>query len=378
MQKDLHIGIIGSGQLARMLAQAGQPLGATFAFAADAGADNSPVSGLGNLVSLADYTDAGDLYVAMGRPSVITVEKEHVDVPLLEALSAFCQVSPNPQAVHITQNRTREKTFLNDLGIPTVGFAQATDRASLIKGVTDIGYPVILKSEEQGYDGKNQWRLKSPEDLKHYCTQYDKNPVDLVIEQWVSFEAEVSMVAARSSEGQKTFYPLTENRHQNGILLTSRAPAPHGSEALAQKATDYLNKILEALNYVGVIAMECFIVGDQLLVNELAPRVHNSGHWTQQGCATSQFENHVRAILGMPLGSVNLFGQAAMLNLLGIAAKTEHLSAPQTTLHWYDKACKPGRKVGHINIQDADANTVDSLLSTLENIHYPSHYRSGT
>ena len=212
----MHVGIIGSGQLARMLAQAGQPLGATFAFAADEGADSSPVSGLGTLVSLADYADAKALYDAMGKPQVITVEKEHVDVPLLEALSAFCRVAPNPKAVYVTQHRTREKTFLNSLNIPTVGFAQATDRDSLIAGVTQMGYPIILKSEEAGYDGKNQWRLQCQADLEQFCKNYENNPVDLVIEQWVTFEAEVSMVAARGLDGQKAFYTLTENRHQNG------------------------------------------------------------------------------------------------------------------------------------------------------------------
>lgn len=373
---NLHIGIIGSGQLARMLAQAGQPLGATFAFAADPGADNSPVAGLGDLVALADYEDPSALYAAMGKPAVITVEKEHVHTPLLEALTAFCRVAPNPKAVFVTQHRTREKTFLNNLNIPTVGFAQATDRESLIAGVQQIGYPVILKSEEAGYDGKNQWRLQTAADLEQFCTHYDSNPIDLVIEQWVQFEAEVSMVAARGIDGQKSFYALTENRHQNGILLTSRAPAPHGSDALTLKATNYLNNILDALDYVGILAMECFIVGDQLLVNELAPRVHNSGHWTQQGCQASQFENHVRAIAGLPLGPVAPLGQAGMLNLLGIQAHTDALASPDAsrcaTLHWYDKACKPGRKVGHINIQDNKADTVDTLLTTLEQLHYPA------
>jgi 5-(carboxyamino)imidazole ribonucleotide synthase len=251
-----------------------------------------------------------------------------------------------------------------------VGFAQATNPTELVAAIDQLGYPVILKSEEAGYDGKNQWRLKQPEDLSQFLAHYQENPLNLVIEQWVSFQAEVSMIAARNLNGEKAFYTLTENRHKNGILLTSRVPAPQGSDALTTLAQRYLTKLLDALDYVGVLAMECFVVEDQLLVNELAPRVHNSGHWTQQGSSCSQFENHVRAILDMSLGASDLLGQAAMLNLLGIQANTEHLPPTQTTLHWYGKTCKPGRKVGHINIQDNDANTVDDILQSLENALY--------
>jgi 5-(carboxyamino)imidazole ribonucleotide synthase len=366
----MHIGIIGCGQLARMLAQAGAPIGATFSFVVEPGADPTPVKGLGQQTPLRDCMTPAELYAALDNPSVITVEKEHVDVPLLEALSAFCRVAPNPQAVHITQNRSREKNFLNQLGIPTVGFAQADSEQALRTAAQQIGFPIIIKSEEAGYDGKNQWRIRSQADLDKFCAAQQHSALDLVVEQWVSFQAEVSMVAARNTQGEKTFYALTENRHQNGILLTSRVPAPHGSEALSQKAQHYLNTLLDALNYVGVLAMECFILGDQLLVNELAPRVHNSGHWTQQGSNTSQFENHVRAILGMPLGQADLRHHAAMVNLLGIEASAGQVASPQTTLHWYDKTCKPGRKVGHINIQDECGKTVDDKLNALLGVLY--------
>jgi 5-(carboxyamino)imidazole ribonucleotide synthase len=366
----MHIGIIGSGQLAQMMAQAGKKLDMTFSFVCDSLAEADPVTGLGEVVINEGFDSVKALYDAMGKPDVITIEKESVDPILLDGLKKFCPVAPNSKAVTITQNRSSEKNFLNGINIPTVGFASVSTAEAIETTVKTFGFPVVIKSEELGYDGKNQWRLFNDSDLKEFVKNF--SPSQVVVEQWVAFSAEVSMIASRNTKGEKVFYPLTENRHENGILLTSIVPT-RWAEKFEAKAVSYINQIMETLDYVGTIAMECFIVGDELLVNELAPRVHNSGHWTMTGSVTSQFENHLRAIAGMPLGETRITQQTAMLNLLGKAVTEEQIQTPDATLFWYNKELRPGRKMGHINIRHENAQVLEESLKALEKQIYSTH-----
>ncbi|NVJ59011.1 MAG: 5-(carboxyamino)imidazole ribonucleotide synthase [Gammaproteobacteria bacterium] len=364
----MRLGIIGSGQLAQMMAHAGKPLGISFAFAAESKDGAIPVEGLGDIVMINGDETAEQLFNAMGQPDVVTVEKEDVNIPLLKDMQQFCRVAPNPDAVLVTQNREREKTYLRDLGIPTVGFAMAESIADIEKAVEELGFPVIVKSVEQGYDGKNQWRLKTQDDIAEFANHYDGARV--IVEQWVKFTGEVSMIAARSVSGNKAFYPLTENCHKNGILLTSKTPASDWAIELDSVAQDYLLKLMDKMDYVGVLAMECFVVDGKLLVNELAPRVHNSGHWTQEGCEASQFENHLRAIFDMPLGNTKRKTPTAMLNLLGVKVTSDDVDIDSAVVHWYNKSVRPGRKVGHINITKTDSVDPFEVLERLEKQFY--------
>jgi 5-(carboxyamino)imidazole ribonucleotide synthase len=362
------IGIIGGGQLARMLAQEGQTLGARFSFLVEPQEDWSPVKGLGEVVVKDPAWDTATLYQKLGRPQVITTEREAVDTDLLQALADFCRVAPDHKAVSIMKNRSNEKQFIESLNIPTARFAIATNRQQVIEGAAKVGLPLIIKSSENGYDGKNQWRIKTQEELNHYVENY--SDLEVILEQWINFETEVSMVATRSLSGEIAYYALTENVHSNGILLTSVAPAVKWREKFETTAQHYMKTIMEALNYVGTMAMECFIAGDDLLINELAPRVHNSGHWTLTGTQCSQFKNHLLAILGVSLGETEIIAPTAMLNLLGKEVQEETLPTGVASLNWYNKKVKPGRKVGHINIMDQDPGQVMAVLEQLKTSIY--------
>lgn len=360
----MHIGIYGTGQLARMMAHDGKKLGATFSFIAEPNDDVSAIKGLGEQVMFSGNESADDIYKALGEPEVITVEKEAVDVPLLRELQKRCRVSPNPDVLEITQHRLREKNFLNKIGIPTAGYAEANSAADVKKAIENLGIPVAVKSIEQGYDGKNQWHLKTEQDVEKFLETYNNSP--LIIEQWVPFEAEVSLIAARSLAGDIAFYAMAHNEHRGGILISSIVPAKNYQEKFTKRAQEYLSKILTESNYVGVLSMECFVKGDELLVNELAPRVHNSGHWSQAGTTCSQFENAIRAVMGIELGNTELKGPTAMLNLLGKEVAKSDITIPGAQLHWYDKQCKPKRKVGHINFQHDDYAELEKHLAALE------------
>jgi 5-(carboxyamino)imidazole ribonucleotide synthase len=360
----MHIAIIGSGQLAQMMAQAGKELGITCAFLASPGDDTAAVEGLGDIVIATPSIAPASLYHALGNPQWITVDKESVDVQLLEAFEAYCPVAPSPNAVALTQHRRKEKQWLKSLGIPTAQFVIIDASGDLITAANQLGYPFVLKSVEQGYDGKNQWLIRDESAMTDFARTFRDQ--QLIAEQWVAFSREVSIIGVRARSGEIQFYPLTENRHQNGILVSSRAPADLPLGQLTNKAQSYLRTVMEDCDYVGVMAMECFVTDSQLLVNELAPRVHNSGHWTQQGCKTSQFSNHLRAITGLPLGETEAVAPTAMLNILGRVIEANEIRIPNATLHWYNKNCRPGRKVGHINIVGDEAEPLDNALKALE------------
>ncbi|MFL0797041.1 MAG: 5-(carboxyamino)imidazole ribonucleotide synthase [Cellvibrionaceae bacterium] len=356
----MHIAIVGCGQLSRMMALAAIPMGFTFSFVADEGEDTRCVDFLGKVVKWVPGSSIAELYEALGRPAKITVEKEQVDIALVEALQAHCPVHPNPVAFSACQHRYREKQLLDQLGIPCAPYIYGMPSDDAAK---KIPLPVVVKSCREGYDGKNQWVLRTPEDVTAFDDIAEEDAY--IVEQMIPFEKEVSQVSVRSEDGEIRHYPLTENTHENGILRQSVSPAVGASETLTRAAQDYMTRIMEELNYVGTMAMETFVMGDKLLVNELAPRVHNSGHWTQSGAMTCQFENHMRAVSGLPLGSTGACGVAGMVNLIGTEAAPLASLEPNTKVHWYDKGVRPGRKLGHINVV---AGNYDELFQQLEAI----------
>jgi len=359
----MHVAIVGCGQLARMMALAGWPMGHRFTFLADPGEGTVCVEGLGNIVQLTTELTGETLYTALGKPDVVTVEREHVNVALLDTLESHCLVHPAPEAIKYCQHRGREKTFLNSLGIQTAPFYIANTADELEAGVHALGFPVFVKTCEEGYDGYGQWVLRTDADLNKLLEEADNLP-EVVIEGRINFDREVSLIAARNASGECVFYPLTENLHRNGILWSSLAPA-EAPEAMHVKARDIADKVLNALEYVGVIAIEMFQSGDELVVNELAPRVHNSGHWTQGAGICSQFENHLRAICNFGLGITHNSQHAGMVNLLGIEAPKSILSKSNVQHHVYNKSLRPGRKVGHLNLVSDDRIALEAQLEAI-------------
>ena len=354
----MKVGVLGAGQLARMIALAGIPLGLEFIFldpSADACANR-----LGEPL-IGDYNDPILLAQLAERADVVTYEFENVPAEVAEFLASHTQVHPSPKALAVAQDRLVEKTFFHDIGIPTPNYAAVDSLEDLAQAMTDIGYPAVLKSRTQGYDGKGQSVLKSANDLKPAWELLQGVPA--VVEAFVPFNREVSIVAVRSVSGEVVFYPLSENLHRGGILRVSKCST---DDAMQQQAESYVSRLLEALDYVGVLALELFEINGQLLVNEFAPRVHNSGHWTIEGAETSQFENHLRAILDMPLGATRAVGKSAMVNFIGGLPKTEELLAiPHTHLHLYDKAPRKGRKVAHATVRAENAEQLSVLIQKL-------------
>lgn len=355
----MHVGIIGCGQLARMLALAGIGMGFRFSFVNDNGAtETSCVDGLGTIASWQPGDSAQALYEALGRPDCITVEKEQVDSRLLESLAEVCALHPNRDSVEIIKDRRREKGLVDQLEIPTARYVVGVSAA---EAVATLGYPAVAKSCTEGYDGKNQWVIRSKDDAARFDAQED--PAGYIFEQFIPFDREVSLVAARNLHGEVIAYPLAQNSHENGILRRTIVPAPQASDSLAQRALDYITRLLNHLDYVGVLAMECFVHGEDLLVNELAPRVHNSGHWSQLGADTCQFENHLRAISGMALGSTRVNAVAGMENLIGVEMPALSTIGSRSALNWYGKSVRPGRKLGHVNFIASDYAELESLMA---------------
>lgn len=373
------VAIVGSGQLARMMALAGISMGYNFAFLCTEQDDTSAVQGLGHLVQT-DYgkLSANEIYLLLGKPNVITVEKEDLDVELLRALNELCPVYPNPDAVEISQNRRSEKKFIESLGFIVAPWAATDHVESLMNAGIKLGWPLIIKRCSTGYDGKGQWRVKN---LQEACEVLEQaNPKDTFIaEQMIDFDKEVSIVSARDQHGNIMHYSLTENVHKDGILHYSFAPAKDVSDEVIEQAKKVASAALEKLDYVGVLTIEFFLKDDQLLINEFAPRVHNSGHWTQIGCNSSQFHKHIRAISGQAIAQAPNQGYSAMINLLGKTPLDKHLLDDELQIHWYNKSVKPGRKVGHININDMDVAKVEAKLhQTLLDINNPQSSLSQT
>ncbi|HSN22807.1 MAG TPA: 5-(carboxyamino)imidazole ribonucleotide synthase [Methylomicrobium sp.] len=354
----MKVGVLGAGQLARMIALAGYPLGVDFIFldpSADACANR-----LGEHL-LGDYNDPRLLAQLAEQADVVTYEFENVPADVAEFLASHTQVHPAPKALAVAQDRLIEKTFFHDLDIPTPAYAAVDSLESLEQAMLMIGWPAILKSRTLGYDGKGQSLLKSADDLKSAWELLAGAPA--IVEAFVPFNREVSIIAARNVSGAIVFYPLSENFHRGGILRVSECC---DNDPMQQQAESYISRLMEELDYVGVLALELFEIDGKLIANEFAPRVHNSGHWTIEGAETSQFENHLRAILDLPLGATSPVGKNAMVNFIGGLPVTEELLAiPHAHLHLYDKAPRKGRKVAHATVRAETTEKLTALIKQL-------------
>ncbi len=346
------VGVLGGGQLGRMLALAGLPLGLRFRFLEPA--DESPAGQVAERV-VGAFDDADSLDRFADGLDLVTYEFENVPTAAARRLAQRVPVYPPPAALELSQDRLAEKNLFKRLNIPTTEYAAVGSRALLEQAVERLGYPAVLKTRRLGYDGKGQAVIRGPADVERAWRLLGDRP--LILEEFIPFEREVSQLAVRGRDGAVAFYPLVENHHEHGILRWSLAPAPGVAADLQAGANDYALRVLRELNYVGVLAIEFFLRGEQLIANEMAPRVHNSGHWTIEGAETSQFENHLRAAAGWPLGSTAPVGWSAMVNLIGAAPDVAALLAlPDAHLHLYGKAPRPGRKLGHVTLRAADAD----------------------
>ncbi|MEJ2541969.1 MAG: 5-(carboxyamino)imidazole ribonucleotide synthase [Gemmatimonadota bacterium] len=356
------IGVLGGGQLGRMLAHAGIPLGLRFRFME--AKRPCPADAVGTVVR-SGYDDPGVLNTFAEGLALATYEFENVPVEAVEALAGSVIVRPGVEALEMAQDRLREKEGFERMGIPTNAYVPVEGREELESALKEIGLPAVVKTRRMGYDGKGQAIIRAEEDLDEAWEAVGGVP--LLVESFVEFDRELSLVAVRSRGGAFASYPLVENVHVNGILYTTEAPAANVSKSLQQKAEGMVLRLMEDLQYVGVMAVEFFQRGDELLANEMAPRVHNSGHWTQNGAVTSQFENHLRAILALPLGATDARGVTVMLNLLGGLPKIEEVvGEPRAHLHLYDKKPRPGRKIGHVNVVSHDAESAWEVVKKIE------------
>jgi 5-(carboxyamino)imidazole ribonucleotide synthase len=356
------VGILGGGQLARMMALAGAPLGLRF-LVLDTVAD--ACAGQFAPMVVGDYTDRAALEEFASRIDVATFDFENVPAESAQWLTARAPVFPNPRALATAQDRLAEKTLFRELGIPVPPFAAIDTREQLRAAVAELGTPCILKTRRLGYDGKGQFRLKAASDADAAWAALgpQAGTVGLILEAFVPFDRELSVVAVRGRDGEFRAWPLTENWHVDGVLSASLAPA-RVDPALAATAYDYARRLATALDYVGVFALELFCKGGGLLANELAPRVHNSGHWTIEGTACSQFENHVRAVLGLPLGDASALGHSVMLNWIGELPDAKPvLAEPRAHWHDYGKAPRAGRKVGHATLCADDSAQMRERLA---------------
>lgn len=348
----MRIGVLGGGQLGRMLAIAGVPMGHRFVFLDPSPA--APASEVGALI-VGEYADPASLRRFLSEIDVVTFEFENVPAAALERIAemATIPIRPGLEALRIGQDRLFEKTLFREIGLATPDFECATDAASLRVAIERVGVPCVVKSRRMGYDGKGQAVVRSPEEAAAAWSAISPDKHGVIVESFVRFDREVSILAVRSVDGSFAAYPLTQNTHESGILRRSIAPAPDLPPSLQAAAEAHARAIMDRLSYIGVLAIEFFVAGASLLGNEMAPRMHNSGHWTIEGAECSQFENHVRAVAGQPLGLTRMrCDEAAMINLIGVtqAAADRALRDPAAHVHWYGKDPRPGRKVGHITI----------------------------
>lgn len=341
--------VLGNGQLGRMLRQAGEPLGiAVYPVGLDAEPSALPIA-----------------------QSVITAEIERWPETALTRELASHPAFVNRDIFPRLADRLTQKQLLDQLNLATAPWQLLADKSEWPQVFNTLGELAIVKRRTGGYDGRGQWRLCANETdaLPDECYG------ECIVEQGINFSGEVSLVGARGQDGTTVFYPLTHNLHQDGILRTSVA-FPQADAAQQQQAEAMLSAIMHELNYVGVMAMECFVTPEGLLINELAPRVHNSGHWTQNGASISQFELHLRAVLGLALPKPVVFAPSVMVNLIGTDVNVAWLQQPLVHLHWYDKEVRPGRKVGHLNLTDSDQTRLVAALNALVPL-LPEEYASG-
>jgi 5-(carboxyamino)imidazole ribonucleotide synthase len=360
----VRVGILGGGQLARMLALAGAPLGAKFLMLdTDANACGGQVAALMH----ADYRDQDALARFANQVDFATFDFENVPADSAHWLAERIPVYPNPRALAVAQDRLAEKTLFQSLGIGTPAFRAVDTLAELRAAVSEIGVPSILKTRRLGYDGKGQYRLRNVEDVDAAWVALSggRDSASLILESFVRFQRELSVIAVRSRSGEFRHWPLTRNWHHEGVLSLSLAPASV-TDTMTAEALNYAKAVADQLDYVGVFALELFEVDGRLLANEMAPRVHNSGHWTIEGAECSQFENHLRAVMGLPLGDTAARGYSAMLNWIGdLPDEQAALAIPGVHWHDYGKFSRPGRKVGHATVCGHDPDQLQSRLQRL-------------
>ncbi len=355
----MKVGVIGGGQLGRMLALAGTPLGMQFTFLDPA--EDACAAALGEHL-LAGYDSPEHLQQLAQTVDLVTFEFESVPAETVAFLEQFVPVYPSANALRIARDRWFEKSMFKQLGIPTTEFADVLSQADLEVAVAQIGLPAVLKTRTLGYDGKGQKVLREAADVLDAFAYLGNVPC--ILEGFVAFSGEVSLVAVRGRDGEIKSYPLVHNIHNDGILHLSVASDAHPLQALAQ---DYASRVLKELDYVGVLAFEFFEVDGGLKANEIAPRVHNSGHWTIEGSECSQFENHLRAVAGLPLGSTASVNHSAMLNFIGsVPEASKVLAVADCHLHDYLKAPKAGRKVGHATLRSSDAQRLQEQIVALQ------------
>lgn len=363
MNNSMRIGVLGAGQLGQMLALSGYPLGNRFAFFDTSG---SPSADIGNTLS---GSSAKMLDEFLSQVDLVTYEFEHLPLALVKQVAQKKPLYPSVEALRVCQNREAEKALFDQLAIPVADYRVVTSAKALAQACVELmqaGAPaVVAKSITEGYDGKGQAILRGPADAQNAWTQIGHTC--LMVEAFVTFVREVSIIAVRGQKGDVVFYPLAENNHVEGILRYSLAPLPDLSNAVQQQAEAYIHKLLDALDYVGVLTLELFQQADgRLLANEMAPRVHNSGHWTQNGAMTSQFENHLRAVQGLPLGSTSAIAPTCMINIIGRMGDTAAILAVEGAhLHLYGKSERIGRKLGHVNLVAAD---IETLLQRVDQV----------
>ncbi len=355
-----RVGIIGAGQLGRMLALAAYPLGIHCRFL-DTSAD-SPGGQLAP-IRVAALDDAAAVAALAREVDVLTFDIENVSTAVLEAAVPIVPVRPGPEIVALGQDRLAEKRLFASLGMPTAPHAAVDSIADLAAAPGRLGLPIVLKARRLGYDGRGQRIARNEAELRSAWDDLGRPPA--IAEGWVAFEREVSLIGARGAGDEIRFYPLTENRHRDGQLDVSIAP--YVDTALQAKAESWMSAMLRQHAYRGVLTIEFFLTADGLIAKEIAPRVHNSGHWTIEGAETSQFENHLRAILGLPLGATAARGVVAMKNLIGRIPPCEQLLAVDGLhLHDYGKEPRPGRKLGHVTLLDRDRSALLARLAALE------------
>lgn len=358
----MNLGVLGAGQLGRMLALAGYPLGMRFRFL-----DPGPRAPAGRLAEqwVGPYEDERLLQEFAQGLDAVTYEFENVPTRAAAFLAERVPLFPGVAALHAAQDRIHEKEFFRAHGIPTAEFAAIDSEEALQRALKVTGLPAVLKTRRMGYDGKGQQVVRTREDAE--AARQNLGGAWLILEQCIPFTREVSLIAVRSVRGEAAFYPLIENHHRDGLLRLSLAPAPGIGLDLQRQAEAHAMRLLEALDYIGVLTIEFFQVHDELLANEMAPRVHNSGHWTIEGARTSQFANHLRAGLGLPLGDCSCRCAAAMWNLIGEAPPLEALlQLPNVHPHLYDKAPVPGRKLGHVTVTGQDHDSLRDSLQRLQ------------
>ena len=342
----MKIGVLGAGQLGRMLAISGYPLNHQFGFSGNF--NNEPSALLGHMFALEDNADNIESLVAFA--DVITYESENTDVEIVKEICKNVAVYPGEKSLFTTQHRGREKALFDQLDIPCASYQMVNSEADLKVAVEKIGLPAILKTATEGYDGKGQFLMRDESQITE--AWQSMNGVESILEGFVNFKRELSLIAVRGIDNDHRYYPLVENTHHNGILRLTIAPAQDIDPAVQTTAEHYMQTLLDEMGHVGVLTIELFETEDGLVVNEMAPRVHNSGHWSIEGANTSQFENHVRAITGMPLGDTTpIHNFSAMVNIIGKIGPTNIvLKMPNAHLHLYDKTERTDRKLGHINI----------------------------